>query len=120
MLVLRDCGSTRPTLLLRAYDERDAREVDGGRVRGEELGERSGGQSTRPDGVGMRRGAEREGDRELVGPDGARAVPVIAAAELAPQPVVDDLAKLLQSVEHLPGRVAALATQRDACAVPRP
>ncbi len=34
--------------------------------------------------------------------------------------VLDHLAQLLQSVEHLPGCVAALATQRDACAVPRP
>jgi len=47
-------------------------------------------------------------------------VSVIPAAEFTAQPVVDDLAELLQSVEYLPWRVAALATQRDACAVSRP
>ena len=47
-------------------------------------------------------------------------MPVIPAAEVTAQPVVDDLAELLQSVEHLTGRVAARATQRDACAVLRP
>lgn len=47
-------------------------------------------------------------------------MPVIPAAEIAAQPVVDNRAKLLQSVKHLPGRVATLATQRNACAVPRP
>jgi hypothetical protein len=49
-----------------------------------------------------------------------RAVPVIPAAEVAAQAVVYSPAQLLQSVKHLPGRVAALATQRDACAVGRP
>jgi hypothetical protein len=67
----------------------------------------------------MSRCAEREGDRELVSADGVRAVPVIPAADVSAQPVVDDRAKLLQRAKHLPGRVAALATQRDACAVPR-
>ena len=57
---------------------------------------------------------------QLVSPDGSRAVSVIPTAEVTAQPVVDDLAKLLHSVEHLPGRVAALAGQREACAVPRP
>jgi hypothetical protein len=65
-------------------------------------------------------GAKGEGDRQLVGADGLGALPVMPAAEVVTQPVVDHLAQLLQSVEDLPGRVAALATQRDACAVPRP
>jgi hypothetical protein len=47
-------------------------------------------------------------------------MPVIPAAEVTAQSVVDDLAQLLQGVEHLAGRVAGIATQRDACAVPRP
>jgi hypothetical protein len=47
-------------------------------------------------------------------------VPVIPAAEVVAQAVVDDLAQLLQSVQDLPGCMAALATQRDAGAVPRP
>jgi hypothetical protein len=47
-------------------------------------------------------------------------VPVLPAAQVAVQPVVDHRAKLLQCVKHLPGRVTALAAQRDACAVPRP
>ena len=33
-------------------------------------------------------------------------MPVIPAAEVAAQPVVDDRAQLLHSVKHLPGRVA--------------
>ena len=64
--------------------------------------------------------AEREGDRQLVAPDGSRAVPVIAAAEVLAQAVVDDPAQLLKSVKNLPGRVSALAGQCDVCAVPRP
>jgi hypothetical protein len=47
-------------------------------------------------------------------------VPVTPAAQVSAQPVVDHLTELLQRVEHLTGRVAARATQRDACAVPRP
>ena len=47
-------------------------------------------------------------------------MPVIPSAKVVAQPVVDHLAQLLQGVEDLPGRVAALAAQRDACAVPRP
>ena len=106
--------------LLRPNDERDAREVNGNRVVREEFGERPGGKSRRPDGVRISRCAEREGDGELVGPDRARAVPVIPATEVAVQPVVDHRAKLLQRVKHLPGRVTALAAQRNPCAVPRP
>jgi hypothetical protein len=49
-----------------------------------------------------------------------RAVPVILLPEVAAQPVVDGRTHLLQRMEHLPGRVARLATQRDAGAVPRP
>jgi hypothetical protein len=45
-------------------------------------------------------------------------VAVIPAAEVAAQAVIDVLAKLLQSVKHLPGRVTARAAQREACAVP--
>jgi hypothetical protein len=105
---------------LSANDERDAREVDGGRVVRQELGERARGESRRSNGVRIGGCAKGERDRQLVSADGSRAVSVIPAAELTAQPVVDDLAELLQSVEHLPGRVAALATQRDACAVPRP
>ena len=106
--------------LLRPNNERDAREVNGYRVVREDLRECPGGESRRPDGVRVSRCAEREGDRDLVGADGARAVPVIPAAEVAAQPVVDHRAKLLQRVEHLPGRVIVLAAQRDPCAVARP
>jgi hypothetical protein len=105
---------------LSANDERDAREVDGGRVVRQELGERARGESRRSNGVRIGGCAKGERDRQLVSADGSRAVSVIPAAELTAQPVVDDLAELLQSVEHLPGRVAALAAQRDARAVPRP
>jgi hypothetical protein len=105
---------------LSANDERDAREVDGGRVVRQELGERAGGESRRSNGVRIGGCAEGEGDRQLVSADGLRAVPVIPAAEVTAQPVVDDLAELLQSVEHLSGRVAARATEREACAVSRP
>jgi hypothetical protein len=49
-----------------------------------------------------------------------RAVPVIAAAEVLAQAVVDDPAQLLKSVKNLPGRVSALAGQCDVCNVPRP
>jgi hypothetical protein len=105
---------------LSANDERDAGEVHGSRVVGQELGESPGGESRRPNRVRISACAEREGDRQLVSADGSRAVPVIPAAEVNAQPVVDHLAELLQGVEHLSGRVAALATQRHACAVPRP
>ena len=64
--------------------------------------------------------AECEGDRQLVSADGSRAVPVISAAQVTAQPVVDYLAELLQGVEHLTGRVATVASQGHACAVPRP
>src|SRR6187551_1676620 len=87
-----------PTTLLRPNDECDAREVDGNRVVRQELGQRPGGHSGRPDGVGVRRGSERERDRELVGADGVRAVTVVPLAEVTAQPVVDGRAKLLQSV----------------------
>jgi len=106
--------------LLSANDERDAGEVDGSRVVREELGESPGGQSSRSNRVRMSGGAKGEGDRQLVGPDGLRAVPVIPAAEVIAQPVVDHLAQLLKSMQDLPGRVATLATESDACAVPRP
>jgi hypothetical protein len=95
---------------LSANDERDAREVDGSRVVRQELGESPGGESRRPNGVRISGCAECEGDRQLVSADGSRAVPVIPAAQVTAQPVVDHLAELLQSVEHLTGRVAALAT----------
>jgi hypothetical protein len=111
---------TRRRYLLSANDEHDTREVDGSRVVGEELGKSSGGQPRRPNGVRMSRCAEDEGNRQLVGASGLRAMPVIAAAEVAAQPVIDDRAQLLHSVKHLPGCVAALATQRNACPVPRP
>src|SRR3954469_22913767 len=112
--------STSGGRLLRPNDERDSREVNGNRVLREELGERPGGKARRPDGVRISRCAEGEGDGELVGADRARAVPVIPAAEVAVQPVVDHRAKPLQRVKHLPGRVTTLAAQRDPCAVPRP
>jgi hypothetical protein len=64
--------------------------------------------------------AEGEGHRQLVGADRGRGVAVIATPELAAQPVVDDRAKPLQSVQNLSGCVAALAAQCDARAVPRP
>ena len=86
----------------------------------EELGERPGGYARRSNRVRVSRCAEREGDGQLVGADGLRTVPVIAAAEVVAQAVVDDLAQLLQSVKHLPGRVPALAAQRDAGAISRP
>jgi hypothetical protein len=57
---------------------------------------------------------------KLVGAGGLRVVPVVPAAEVAAQAVVNNQAQLLQSVKDLPGRVAALASQRDACAVDRP
>jgi hypothetical protein len=106
--------------LLSANDECDAGEVDGGRVVGEELGESPGGQSSRSNRVRMSGGAKGDGDRQLVRSDGSRAVPVIPAAEVIAQPVVYHLAQLLQSVKNLPRSVASLATERDACAVPRP
>jgi hypothetical protein len=105
---------------LRANDERDSREVNRGRVIRQEFGERPGGQSGRANGVRVTGCAEREGDRQLVGADGLRAMPVIPAAEVVTQAVVDDLAQLLQGVKHLPWRVSAFAGQCDACAVPRP
>jgi hypothetical protein len=106
--------------LLSANDQHDAREIDGSRGVREELGERPGGQSRRPNGLRVSRCAEDESDRQLVRAGGLRAVPVIPAAEVAAQPIVDDRAQLLESVKYLPRRVAALATQRDACPVPRP
>ena len=105
---------------LRPDDERDAREVDGGRGVREELSERPSNQSRRPDRIRVRRRPENEGDHELVGADRVGAVPVVPIAEVTGKPVVDDRAKPLQSMQHLPGRVTALAAQRDACAVPRP
>ena len=72
---------TQPALL-RAHDERDAREVNGGRVVREELGECPGGQARRSNRLRMRRCAKREGDRQLVGAHGLRAVPVIPPAEV--------------------------------------
>src|SRR6185503_16169608 len=68
---------------LRPNDERDAREVNGNGVVREDLGERPGGQSRGSDGVSISRCAESEADGELVGSDGARAVPVVPAAEVA-------------------------------------
>ena len=106
--------------LLRPNDERDTREVNRNGVVREDLGESPGGQSRRSDGVRIGRGAEGEGDSDLVGADRARAVPVIPGAEIAAQAVVDRGAKLLQRVEHLPGRVPPLAAQRDPRAVPLP
>src|SRR5215210_5920329 len=47
-------------------------------------------------------------------------MPVMPAAEVVTQAVVDDQAQLLRGVKHLPGRVSALAGQCDACAVLRP
>ena len=85
-----------------------------------ELGQGPGGESRRANGVRIGGCAQCEGDRQLVSADRSRAVAVIAAAQVIAQPVVDYLAQLLQSVEHLTGRVAALATQRHACAVARP
>jgi hypothetical protein len=64
----------------------------------EELGERPGGQSGRPDGVRVAGCAEREGDRQLVGADGLRVIPVIPVTEGVAQTVVDDLALFLQGV----------------------
>ena len=107
------------TRLLSADNERDAREVDSGRVMGKELGERAGSESRRPNGVRMARCTEREGDRQLVGADGLRGVPVIPAAEVISEAFIDDLAQLLQSVQDLPGRVSALTAQRNACAIAR-
>jgi hypothetical protein len=46
-------------------------------------------------------------------------VAVVAAPEFAAQPVVDDRTQLLERAEHLAGRVAVFAPQRDTCAVPR-
>jgi hypothetical protein len=67
----------------------------------------------------MRRCAEDEGDRQLVGADRLRAVAVIPPAEIAAQPVVDDRAQLLQRVKHLTGWVTTLATDRNPRAVAR-
>jgi hypothetical protein len=106
--------------LLSADCEYDSREVDRRAVVREELGESPGGQPGRANGVRMSCRADDEGDRQLVGAGGLRAVPVIPAAEVAAEPVVDDGAQFLNSVKHLPGRVPALATQRDARTVPRP
>jgi hypothetical protein len=78
------------------------------------------GQARRPNGVGMRACAKGEGHRQLVGTDGVRAVTVIAGPEVAAEPAVDHRAEVLQRMKHRPGRVAASAAQRDACAVPRP
>src|SRR4051794_838547 len=61
--------------LLSADDNGDAREVDGSRVVGQELGERPGGESSRLNRVRMPSSSKREGDGQLVGPDGLRAVP---------------------------------------------
>jgi hypothetical protein len=109
-----------PTALQRANDERDAREVDGGLVVHQELGERAGRQARRSDRVRVRRRPEGERDRQLVGADGLRVVAVVAGAEVLAQAVVDDLTQFLQGMEDLPGRVPALAAQRKARAVPRP
>ena len=98
--------------LLSAHDQCDARKVDGSRVMRKELGERAGSQSRRPNGVGVARCAQREGDRQLVGADRLRAVPVIPAAEVLAQTVVDDLAQLLQSVQNLPGCVCESSRPR--------
>ena len=49
----RQVGANIVKALQSAQDERDAREVDGRRVVREELGERPGGQSRRPNGVRM-------------------------------------------------------------------
>ena len=103
----------------RAYDERHTREVHADRVVRQQLSERPSGHSRAANGIGMGGCAEREGDRQLVGADRFGAVPVVAAAELATQPIVDDRPQLLHSVKHLPRRVAAFTAQRDACAVPR-
>jgi hypothetical protein len=67
---------------LSANDTGNAREIDASRVVGQELGERPGGQSRRANGVRMRGGAEDEGNWQLVGLDGLRAVPVIPAAKV--------------------------------------
>jgi len=82
----------RPRDLLSANDKRDARQIDPGGVVDQQLGERRGGQSRRANGVRMRAGAENEGDRQLVGADGLRTVPVISTAEVAAQPVIEDRA----------------------------
>jgi hypothetical protein len=47
-------------------------------------------------------------------------VAVVPGTEVLADAIVDDLAQLLQRVEHLPGRVPALAAQREASVVPRP
>jgi hypothetical protein len=64
----------------------------------EEFGESPGRQSRRSYGVRVRCCAEGEGDRLLVGADGLRVMPVVPAAEVVAQAVVDDLAQFLQSV----------------------
>jgi hypothetical protein len=64
----------------------------------EEFGESPGRQSRRSYGVRVRCCAEGEGDGLLVGADGLRVMPVVPAAEVVAQAVVDDLAQFLQSV----------------------
>ena len=73
-------ASSRRGPLVRPNDQRDAREVNGNGAVREDLGERPGSQSRRSDGVRIGRGTEREGDRDLVGANGARAVSVVPAA----------------------------------------
>ena len=102
---------------LSAHNQRDAREIDGSRVVREELSKRPGGDSSGSDGVRMTRCAQDEGDGQFVCADRLRAVPVIPAAEVVAQALVDDLAQFLQSVKDLPGRVSVLATQRHPCGV---
>jgi hypothetical protein len=106
--------------LLSANDQRDSRKVNRGRVMRQEFGERPGGQSGRANGVRVTGCAERERDRQLVGTDRLRVMPVIPAAEVNTEAVVDDLAQLLEGVKDLPWRVSALAGQCNARAVPRP
>jgi hypothetical protein len=57
--------------------------------------------------------AKGERDRQLVSADGLGAVPVIPAAEVVAQPVIDHLAQLLQGVKDLPGRVASIIDRVD-------
>jgi hypothetical protein len=82
-----------------ANGERDARVIDGSRVVHEELGERPGGQSRRPD---RARGARPRSVKVTV----SLSVPTRYVGHTVrrgdAQPVVDDRAKFLQSVKHLP------------------